>query len=153
MVSVVLLYHTASYVAVHGARLALASTQQYVRHTWYTSTVVQTEGRRCSRSILQHWSVESRAIRIRDVRYEIPKTGPNIIGNTRKHIHGFVTDVTARKKNTDKFPPEGIHVRCPRQEIHVCCPPRHVSAVTARDAFSTAGDKRVLSPPWACALG
>ena len=39
-------------------------------------------------------------------------------------------------------------MRCPPQGIYVCCPPRHVSAVTVRDAFSTTGDKqRVLVPP------
>ena len=42
---------------------------------------------------------------------------------------------------------KGIHVRCTPQGIHECCPPRNVAAVTARDALSTTGVKRVLYPP------
>ena len=46
-------------------------------------------------------------------------------GEHTKHTHlGFVTAfITARKKNTDEFPSEGIHERCPPQGRQVCCPP------------------------------
>ena len=76
------------------------------------------------------------------------KFGTNVTGNTRRHTFCFVAADTARKKTTDECPPERIYVRCRPQGIHVCCTPRHVSAVvTARDAFSTTGDKRVLPLP------
>ena len=35
-------------------------------------------------------------------------------------------------------------MRCPPQGIHVCCSPRHVAAVTARDALPITGDTRAL---------
>ena len=53
--------------------------------------------------------------------YVAPNLGQILLVTHEKHSL-FSYRCYRKEKNTDEFPPEGIHVCCPPQGIHVCCP-------------------------------
>ena len=103
----------------------------------------------------QHpWYIEELKMR----RKSIVCTLARLLGQMLPVTHGthilLCYRCDSKGKPTDEFPseviypcvlPQGIRVMCPRDTWPITS--WHVVAVTARDAFSTTGNKRMLSPP------
>ena len=107
--------------------------------------------RHCSSGCTLHSIVENSGFSW-DIQYV--NLGQMLPATHEKHTQSVLLPLWQQeKRNNVEFPPAGIYVSCPPQGIRLLSPPRHVAAVTASDAFSTTGDKSVLSPPWACAFG